>query len=150
MLAGVGVGSRDHECAGRLLSSQPVGTVTVLGQPWSLVVDSDPACCSAALPETTHVAVAALSHLMMSDYTDWPPVAGALAMAAAITVKLVAPVQRFSADAPVFERPPESKKPRLLYDKTAMVMELIVGSSDRLFRSSSACWLVATTMVDSL
>jgi hypothetical protein len=50
-------------------------------------------------------------------------------MAAAITVQLVAPAQRASADASVFERSSESKKPRLLYDKTAMVMELIVGAA---------------------
>ncbi|MCP4782698.1 MAG: serine/threonine protein kinase [Fuerstiella sp.] len=73
--------------------------------------------------------VAAASHLMMSNYTGWTPFAGALAMAAAITVQLVAPVRRASTDAPAIKRPQKAKKPRLLYDRTAMLLELIIGAA---------------------
>ena len=72
--------------------------------------------------------VAAMSHLMMSDFTDWTPFAGALAMAAAITVQLVAPANSLASNAPVIQRSPgKMKKPRLLYDRTALALELVIG-----------------------
>jgi hypothetical protein len=71
--------------------------------------------------------VAAVSHLMMSDFTGWTPFAGALAMAAAITVQLVAPLNRPATNAPMIRRMPKARPPRLLYDRTALALELVIG-----------------------
>lgn len=73
--------------------------------------------------------VAVLSHVLIRGDRHLAPFAGALAMAAALTVQLVAPVRRASINAPLIERPPKPGKPRLLYDKTAMFLELLVGAA---------------------
>jgi hypothetical protein len=77
-------------------------------------------------------AVAVVVNCLLSYRAEWTPFAGAAIMAAAITVQLTAPVRKAAANAPLLQRPGKRdrpKKPRLLYDKTAMLLELVIGAT---------------------
>lgn len=57
----------------------------------------------------------------------------AMAMAAAISIQLLAAHRHAAPDAPRVPPRPASKKPRLLYDLPAMILELVVAGSAALF-----------------
>lgn len=97
----------------------------------------------AAIPTVFIGAIAVGFHLLFAstiptDRTYLTPLTGALAIAAAITVQLVAPLRRaapgapLAPDSPIAPAAPPSptvKRPRLLFDRTAIILELVVGAA---------------------
>ncbi|APZ91680.1 serine/threonine-protein kinase [Fuerstiella marisgermanici] len=79
-------------------------------------------------------AVAVMVNGLLDHRSEGIPFAGAVIMAAAITVQLVAPFRKAAANAPLLQRSHLEKrrrpqKPRLLYDRKAMFMELLIAGS---------------------
>jgi len=73
-------------------------------------------------------ATAVLYHMLLARHDDLTPFAAAIAISSAITVQLVAPMRRAASDAPVTERSLKPRKPRLLFDRTSMFLELVTAA----------------------